>query len=100
MLTQIASLSRQKSCNRAQFFDAFRAQNDSDPAASLVSQPLVFVPLVFVAWLHADRSNKLACGGVRHGGKRRTARPAALLSRWVGILSITTGSPMQAMILM
>ncbi len=37
--------------------------------------------------------------GARHGGKRLAAPQAALLSRWVRIFSITTGSSMQAMIL-
>ena len=74
------------------FFDGFQAQDDSNPAAPLVSQPLALL-----SWLYANQVNKLACGGARHGGKHRAAPPAALLSRWVRIFAITTGSSMQAM---
>ena len=56
-------------------------------------------PLALLASLYAYQANKLACGGARHGGKRRPAPPAALLSRWVRIFSITTGASIQAMIL-
>jgi hypothetical protein len=79
----------------ARFFDGFHARDDSGPAAALVTQP----PLALLAWLHAYQPNKLAWGGARHGGKRRATPQAPLLSRWVRILSITTGSSTQAMIL-
>jgi len=47
-------------------------------------------PLALLAWLHAYQPNKLAWGGARHGGKRRAAPQAALLSRWVVIEKILT----------
>ena len=54
-------------------------------------------PLALLAWLYAYQANKLAWGGARHGGKRRATPQAALLSRWVRIFAITTGSSIQAM---
>ena len=68
-------------------------------------------PLGLLVWLRVYQANKLAWGGAfshedcafmlpggaRDGGKRRAVPPAAL-SRCVRILSITTGSSMQAMI--
>ena len=85
-------LNQHTSCTSARALDAFHARDDSDPAVSSVSQPLVLP-----AWLYTYQPNKLACGGARHEGKRRAVPPAALRLRWVRIFSITTGSSMQAM---
>lgn len=52
---------------------------------------------MLVAWLPVFQSSKTACGGARHGGNRATGVAAALSSRWVRILSMTSGSSMQAM---
>jgi len=46
-----------------------------------------------------DQPNKQLWGGARERGKRALAVQGSLLSRWVRIFSITTGSSMQAMIL-
>ncbi len=68
------------------------------PTATL-PRPLVSRPGMFVVWLLACQSNRLARGGARHGGNREASAAAPFVSRWVRILSITTGSSMQAMIL-
>ena len=62
MLAQIAPLRQPKFCTSARFFDAFHAQDDGDPAAASVSQPLAIL-----AWLFANQANMLALDD----GKRR-----------------------------
>jgi hypothetical protein len=85
VLAKIAPLGRHKFCICARFFDRFQARDDSDPAAASMAQPLL-------AWLSVSAEQT----GV---GRRPAVPQAALLSRWVRILSITIGSSMQAMLL-
>jgi len=46
-----------------------------------------------------NQSNRLLCGGARLCGNTTGSANAAFLSRWVSILSMTTGSSIQAMTL-
>ena len=47
----------------------------------------------------ANQSNRFLCGGARLCGNTTGSANAAFLSRWVSILSMTTGSSIQAMTL-
>ncbi len=71
--------------------DFSRHRHDGDRAASL--------GFAASQWHEVDQPNKLLWGGARDRGKRAVAVEGSLLSRWVRIFSITTGSSMQAMIL-
>ena len=59
VLGRMTPLSQQKCWY---LFDGFHAQDNSDPAAASVSQPLALL-----AWLYAHQANKLAASGARHG---------------------------------
>ena len=71
--------------------DFSRHRHDGDRAASL--------GFAASQWHEVDQPNKQLWGGARDRGKRALAVQGSLLSRWVRIFSITTGSSMQAMIL-
>ena len=71
--------------------------NSDGQAERCRGAPMRSAPVVWVGWEAVDQ-NQPACGGAREGGNREGAARASLVSGWVRIFLITSGSSMQAMI--